>query len=194
MLVVMLFASGLIVFPHYQALAREELGLSGVHLVVWVVTQNLAVAAYSLFVGPLADRRGNRITMRLLLFASAVPPAFVVSLPYLPEGLGARLFWLVYIPLGVTPLVLRTVQNYALEICEPDDHPRYLSTVSLGLAVPFLLSPLVGWLVDVAGFKAVFFATVGLICLSGLLTFRLEEPRYRFQDVQPQAFPRTPEE
>jgi hypothetical protein len=60
--------------------------------------------------------------------------------------------------------------------------------------VPFLLSPLVGWLVDLAGFEVVFFSAMGLIGLSGLLTFRLEEPRYKLEDVQPRAFPGTPEE
>ncbi|HID75528.1 MAG TPA: MFS transporter, partial [Planctomycetaceae bacterium] len=192
-LVVMLFASGLIIFPHYQALARQRLGLSGVHLVAWVVTQNVAVAAYSLIVGPLADRRGNRLTMRLLIFASAIPPAFATALPYLPGGAGKHLFWLVYVPLGVTPLVLRTVSNYALEICPPERHPRYLSTVSLGLAVPFLFSPLVGWLVDAVDFEVVFLSAVVLVCLSGWLTFRLDEPRYRLEEVRGESIARGTE-
>ncbi len=178
-LVAALFGSGLIIFPHYQALARNALGLTGIHLMVWVMTQNMAVGVYSLFVGPLADRRGNRLTLRLLVFGSAIAPAFAISLVYLPGELGARLFWMVFIPLGISPLVLRTLLNYALEICQPEEHPRYLSTVSLGLAAPFLLSPAVGWLVDVAGFEVVFMATVGLIVLSGLMTFGLEEPRHR---------------
>ena len=141
----------------------------------------MAVGVYSLFVGPLADRRGNRLTLRLLVFGSAIAPAFAISLVYLPGGLGARLFWLVFIPLGISPLVLRTLLNYALEICQPEEHPRYLSTVSLGLALPFLLSPAVGWLVDVAGFEVVFMTTVGLVVLSGLMTFGLDEPRHRIE-------------
>jgi hypothetical protein len=179
LLVAALFGSGLIIFPHYQALARDALGLSGIHLMVWVITQNMAVGVYSLFVGPLADGRGNRLTLRLLVFGSAIAPAFAISLVYLPGGLGAKLFWLVFIPLGISPLVLRTLLNYALEICQPEEHPRYLSTVSLGLSLPFLLSPAVGWLVDAAGFEVVFMTTVVLITLSGLMTFGLEEPRHR---------------
>ena len=178
-LTAVLFAGGLIVFPHYQALGRVRLGLTGVHWVVWVVTQNAAVAFFGLLVGPLADRRGYRLTLRLLIFGSAVAPAFAVSLSYLPRGLGDRLFWTVYVALGVTPLVLRTLLNYALEICKPEDHPRYLSIVSLGLAVPFLFSPLVGLLVDATGFEPVFLGTVCLIVASGLTTFWLDEPRER---------------
>ena len=177
-LVAALFGSGLIIFPHYQALAREELGLTGKHLMVWVITQNMAVGVYSLFVGPLADHRGNRLTLRLLIFGSAIAPAFAISLVYLPGEWGAKLFWLVFIPLGISPLVLRTLLNYALEICQPEEHPRYLSTVSLGLALPFLLSPAVGWLVDAAGFEVVFITTVAFILLSGLMTFGLDEPRH----------------
>ncbi len=176
-LIAALFGSGPIIFPHYQALAREVLGLGGHHLMVWVITQNAAVGIYSLFVGPLADRKGNRLTLRLLIFGSAVAPAFAVSLTQVPGG--AHLFWLVFIPLGISPLVFRTLQNYALEICRADQHPRYLSTVSLGLAAPFLLSPAVGWLVDVVGFRSVFLATVVLVLLAGWLTFGLEEPRHQ---------------
>jgi MFS family permease len=186
--VAVLFATGLIVFPHYQAFAREELvqseagreelGVSGVQLMVWVVTQNAAVALFSLVVGPLADRRGYRLVLRLLVFGSAAAPAFAVSLIRLPNHLGEDLFWLVYVALGVTPLVHRTLLNYALEICTPDAHARYQSIVTLGVVIPFLLSPAVGWLIDAIGFESVFMATIVLILLSGLMTFRLDEPRH----------------
>ncbi len=185
--VAVLFASGLIIFPHYQALARTKLGLSGVHLMVWVVTQNAAVAVFSLMVGPLADRRGYRLTLRLLILGSAVAPAFALWLPHLPDGVGANLFWLVYVPLGVTPLVQRTLLNYALEICRPRQHARYQSIVSLGVAVPFLLSPVAGWLVDVVGFRWVFLSAIVLVLLGGLMTFRLDEPRHRGGDANSSA-------
>ena len=183
-IVAMLFGCGLIIFPHYQALARERLGLSGRHLMFWVITQNAAIGVYSLFVGPLADRWGNRLTLRTLIFGSAIAPLFAVGLTHLGDGLGEKLFWLVFIPLGMTPLVLRIMVNYALEICEPHQHPRYLSTVSLCLAVPFVFSPAVGWLVDVVGFQLVFLATAGLIALGGSMTFRLDEPRHRMEEEE----------
>lgn len=177
--VAVLFASSLVILPHYQALARARLGLSGVDLMVWVITQNAAVAIFSLFVGPLADRRGYRLVLRLLIFGSGVAPAFAIALTRLPNGWGAGLFWLVYVPLGVTPLVPRTLLNYALEICEPAAHARYQSIVTLGIALPFLLSPLAGWLIDIVGFERVFVSMVVLVFVSGCLTFRLDEPRNR---------------
>lgn len=177
-LAAILFSSGLIIFPHYQALARIRLGLGGTQLMVWIVTQNLSAAAFSLLAGPLADRRGYRLTLRLLVFSSVLAPLAAVWFAQLPNGQGGWLFWMVFIPLGATPLVLRSVINYALEICEPAQHPRYLSVVSLGLAVPFVLAPAVGWLVDTIGFETVFSGAACMILLSGMMTFRLAEPRH----------------
>jgi hypothetical protein len=176
-LVAMLFAGGLIVAPHYEALARQQFGLEGSHLMLWVLTQNASVSLLSLIVGPLADARGYRITLRLLVFGSALAPLYAVALTHLPAAVAARAFWLVFIPLGFSPLLVATLMNYTLEICRPAEHPLYLSAVNLCLMVPFLLSPLVGWLVDTIGFRTVFLATAGLILASGLLTFALDEPR-----------------
>jgi hypothetical protein len=177
-LVAMLFGSGLMVFPHYQALAQGPLGLPIGGLMVFVIVQNAAVGTYSLLVGPLADAWGNRLTLRTLIFGAAVAPLFAVVLLEIGQGTGGSLFWLVFIPLGVTPLVLRILINYTLEICRPAEHPRYLSTVNLCLAAPFVLSPAVGSLVEVVGYRAVFLSAAGLIALGGCLTFRLEEPRH----------------
>jgi len=43
---------------------------------------------------------------------------------------------------------------------------------------PFLLSPLVGKLVDVVGFEKVSLATCALMLFCGVLTFWLDEPRH----------------
>jgi len=179
--VTMLFGAGLIVAPHYQALAREKLGLSGTHLMVWVITQNASVGVLSLFVGPLADALGNRLTLRTLIFGSAIAPLFAALLAYHGQS-WAGLFWLVYVPLGIMPLVLGILTNYTLEICDTADHPRYLSTVNLCLAASIVFSPLIGWLVDLVGFATVFLSAAGLILLGGQITFGLEEPRHRARE------------
>lgn len=176
-LVAMLFASGLIIVPHYEAMARQQLGLEGNQLMLWVLTQNASVSLLSLLVGPLADARGYRLTLRLLVFGSALAPLYAAALVHLPAALAARMFWLVFIPLGISPLLVATLMNYALEICRPAEHPLYLSAVNLCLMVPFLLSPMAGWLVDAIGFRTVCLATAGLIVASGSLTFGLDEPR-----------------
>jgi len=192
-LVAMLFGSSLIVFPHYQALALGPLELKREYLMLFVVAQNASVGGLSLFVGPLADAWGNRLTLRALVFGAAVAPLMAILLAWSGE-LGAQLFWTVFIPLGVTPLVLRIMVNYALEICEPAEHPRYLSTLSLCLAIPFLFSPVVGWLVDRIGFEVVFLSATALVLLSGGMTFRLEEPRHHAREAEIGAFGTVGEE
>lgn len=173
-----LFSTILILFPHFQAFARERMHLAGGNMMVWVIVQNAMLGAYSLLVGPLADRRGNRLALRLVIFSLGVTPLLAVVLAHLDPELGRRSYWLVFALLGLTPVTMKSLHNYALEIAPPAEHPRYLSTLGISLAVPFLCSPLVGWLIDRIGFETVFLVGSGLVLTAGLMTFRLPEPRY----------------
>ncbi len=177
--VVTLAGTSLMVFPHYQALARTSLGLDGGHLVAWVILQSISVGVLSVLVGYLADFRGNRIALQLLIVSTAIAPLLSLLLVRLDPYWGARLFWIVFVAMGCTPLVLRTVINYTLEICEPAQHARYLSTISLCGGIPFLFSPLVGWLVDAVGFEFVLSVTICLVLLGWCVSLRLDEPRHR---------------
>jgi len=174
----LLFSVSLILFPHYQALGRMRLDLDLSNLMLWVVVQNAGTGVFSLLAGPLADRHGTRLAMRALIFLVSLPPAVAAWLAYgaSPET-GRSLFWLVFVLVGLTPVTMKTLVNYTLEISSPAEHPRYLSTLSLCIALPFVLSPAVGWLVDAVGFLFVFLAGAGLVALGGLLTFWLVEPR-----------------
>jgi hypothetical protein len=50
-LVSALFSTTLVLFPHYQALAKAKLGLGTTWLVWWVVAQNAGTALFSLLTG-----------------------------------------------------------------------------------------------------------------------------------------------
>lgn len=176
-LVAMLFGTVPILFPHYQSLARERLGLVGGDLAWFVVTQNLALGVVSLVTGPLADRRGNRAALRLLIFATAVTPLLAIGLVHIDAAMGRCFYWLVFAPLGLTPVTLKTLANYTLELAPPDDHPRYLSTISLCVLAPFLTSPVVGWLIDLTSYEAVLSVGAGIIVAAGVMTVWLVEPR-----------------
>ncbi|MFP6612956.1 MAG: MFS transporter [Pirellulales bacterium] len=176
-LVGVLFSSVLLLFPHYQALARTRMGMGLEQLVLWVVVQNAGTGLFSTIAGPLADRRGNRLVLRFVTFGSAATPVLAVVLASSPAD-GRLWFWLVFVSIGLTPIMFKTMTNYTLEISTKEDHPRYLSTLSLCIAAPFCFSPLVGWLIDTIGFEPVMLAGAGLIVLAGLLTFRLDEPRH----------------
>lgn len=176
-MVVMLASVSAMLFPHYQALARDRLGIAGSELMLWVIVQNAATGVFGLLLGRLADRRGYRLCLALSLLISSAAPVIAIALAHQgPRAAG--LFWLVFASLGLNPVMLRAMVNYALEICGESDHPRYLSTLNLCLAVPLLASPAIGWLVDATSFETVFLGGAGLVALSGLLTFLLEEPRF----------------
>lgn len=172
-----LFGTSLWLFPHYQALGREKLGMDFSKLVVWVVVQNSGTALFSMLAGPLADRRGNRLVLRLLLLTCSALPAIALLLSELPK-IGQGSFWIVFLMIGTTPVTFKVLNNYTLEIAQPDEHPRYLSTLSLSIATPALLSPVAGLMIDLVGFAPVFLTVAGLIACGWVLTLRLEEPRH----------------
>jgi predicted MFS family arabinose efflux permease len=179
-LVAALFSTTLVLFPHYQALARQRLGLGTPWLVWWVVAQNAGTAFFSLITGPLADAHGNRRALSLVtLLIAGGPLAALAALQW--PGLGRIAFPLVFSLVGLTPVAQKTFNNYTLEIVPREHHPRYLSTLSLSMALPIAFSPLASVMIRLVGFEAVFLIVVGLLLAGWLLSFGLEEPRHRGQ-------------
>jgi MFS family permease len=175
--VAMLIMSAQMLFPHYQALGRMQSGFEPVQLMVWVVAQNAGAGLFSPLVGVLADRCGNRLALRIEIAASMGIPLLALLLSR--NGTGIHWYWLTFGLLGLVPVTMRTLVNYALELSDPDRHPQYLGTMSVCIAAPFFLSPLFGLLIDLAGFETVFCVISGLIFTGGLLTLRVPEPRHR---------------
>jgi len=185
-LIAMLFGCSIMLFPHYQALGRgNRPGFD--QLVSWVILQNAGTALFSLPAGPLADRYGNRLVLRLALLGICAAPLSALLLVGI-RLTGNAVYSLVFVLVGLTPVTIKTLNNFTLEFCSPADHPRYLSTLSLCMAAPVFLSPLVGWLTDLVGFEAVFIAVAGLVFGGWLLTFGLHEPRHYITD-QPGTTP-----
>ncbi len=173
-----LFGASMMLFPHYQALGLTKLHLQLDSLIGWVILQNAGTALFSFIVGPLADKRGNRLVLQGIILGICLAPLAALGLAYLGGPLAARLYSGVFLLVGLTPVAIRTFQNYTLEIAQPADHPKYLSTMSLCLAVPIIFSPLVGALIDVVGFLPIFLAVTGLLGAGWLLSFRMVEPRH----------------
>ncbi len=177
-LVASCFSAVLMLFPHYQAFARDHLGSQIGSLLTWVIAQNGATGVASLVAGPVADRSGTRIVLIWLVALSSLTPAIVILLSMLPAGTAVDLFWLVYLPLGLNPISLKIFTNYALELApRPAEHPRYVSIVGAALAAPFILSPLIGMAVDGVGFAAVFVAGAAVIVIGAVVATSLPEPR-----------------
>ena len=63
------FGASMMLFPHYQALARIKLDMGLTNLMTWVVVQNIGMALFGFPAGALADRYGNRLVLRYSLFS-----------------------------------------------------------------------------------------------------------------------------
>ncbi len=172
-----MFGMSLTLFPHYQALGRQRLSLGLDALIPWVLVQNIGVAMFSVPAGWIADRSGNRLVLQLLLGIVCAVPIIALGLAHL----GAQNSWsftIVFFLIGATPVTIRTVTNYCLELADREHQPRYLSTLSLCTAGPAILTaPLVGLLVDKIGFELMFLMVEGCIVFAWLMTFRMVEPR-----------------
>jgi predicted MFS family arabinose efflux permease len=174
------FSAVLMLFPHYQAFARDRLGSGTGSLLTWVVVQNAATGLVSLVAGPLSDRCGTRIVLVWLVALSSLTPLVVTLLSLLPLATAVEWFWIVYAPLGLNPISLKIFTNYALELAPaPAEHPRYVSIVGAALALPFVVSPLVGAAVDWVGFRHVFVAGAAVIAAGAVFAVGLPEPRHR---------------
>ncbi|MCA9066512.1 MAG: MFS transporter [Planctomycetaceae bacterium] len=169
-----LFVFSQILFPHYQRLGLSQSESSVQLLMVWVVAQHIGASVFSWISGHLADRYGNRSALRFLTVAGAAAPILSLALAgWLPvQWYFVTFFWL-----GLVPVTFRIQSNYALEITDRTRHPAYISTMRLCMAVPFLLSPGVGWLIDRAGFQLPFLMVSAILAAAAAMTWFMYEPR-----------------
>lgn len=175
-----MYSSAFTLFPHYQTLARKSAGdgFDVQSLVTWTVTQHVAVAVASLFAGPIADRFGSRRAVQLAMLGSAAAPLTAIALANGGAAAVGGSFWLVFIPLGFTPVTNKMLLNYVLELVDRERHAQYTSSVGLCLALPVIVgSPLVGVLVEWFGIVPVFGGGAVVVLLAAASTLRLIETR-----------------
>ena len=111
-----------------------------------------------------------------------VAPVLALTLARLGDA-GQPWFTAVFLLLGLTPVTFRILNNYTLEVTEKISHPRYLSTLSLAMAGPAILtSSFFGAMVDWVSFEFVFAIVVICVFVGWLLTFTLEEPRHKVHE------------
>ncbi|GAB4138726.1 MAG: hypothetical protein Kow0040_26300 [Thermogutta sp.] len=171
------YSVALILIPHYQAFARDHLQLGNAQRGGWIITQSVSVGLFSVLVGWLADRRGNRATLCGLILVSALSPIWAGALPLMPEGWAAKVFWITFVTLGLTTLVPRVAGNFALELVSPEEYSQATAIVQMGYTLPLAASPLVGWVIDRVGFEPVCWSASAVIVLSAGLLLFVPEPR-----------------
>jgi MFS family permease len=174
----LLFSSTFMLFPHYQSLARPLPTTPLGELMTWVCVQNASTAILGLFLGPIADRWGNRAALRITMLGAASAPLVALALDAAPREDSKSWMWLMFVPLGFTPVTIRFLMNYALEIVRRENHPRVVSAVGTCLALPVIVgAPLAGWLIGVVGTAPVMFLGAAILLVGGVQTWRLVEPR-----------------
>ena len=174
-----MFGMYLTLLPHYQRLGRDRLDLGLSALIPWVLAQNIGAAIFSVPAGWIADRLGNRLVIQWMMLILCVAPILALCLARM-EDVGQPWFTLVFCLLGLMPVTMRFLNNYTLEATSNSEHPRYLSTLSIAIAIPtILLSPLFGAMIDWVGFEFVFLIVVMCGFCGWLLAFTIEEPRNR---------------
>ncbi len=174
--VILLFYVVWLLFPHYTVFGMRRLGLAPGNFFTLIAVQNTINAFSSGVMGNIADRRGNRIVLRMLIFIGSLAPLVAIVISQFAAG--ADFYWIVYAFLGFIPVSNRVVTNYTLEIAPREKHPQYLGVMSLFQALPLFGSPLLGLLIDRFSFEPVFIACSILTLWAALLTFRLTEPRH----------------
>lgn len=174
--VTMLFMGTFLLFPHYQWLGRSTLGSAGTDLMWWVILQNVSVGLFSWLAGSIADRYGYRIVLCCEIGAAGCIPLVALALSQwlTPESRG--LYSITFFLLGLVPVTVKSLFNYTLELTREEEHPHYLSSLSVCMALPVFLAPLIGWLLDRSP-AAVFLAIACLILCGALLATTLHEPR-----------------
>ena len=178
LVIAVLFGSSMTIFPHYQALARERLGLSFEAMTGWVIIQNLGTGVFGILFGSLADRSGNRTVLRIAMLGVAAIPVLALVLSHSGD-IGRRYFWVVFVLFSLTPVTIKVLNNFALEFTQTDSHPRYLSLMAIGIAFPIYFSPLFGLIVDRFGFDLPMALVSYSVAVGWIMTMFVSEPRHR---------------
>jgi MFS family permease len=179
MIVASMFGMCVVLTPHYQTLARERLEVNFRSLIPWVIAQHIGASLITVPMGWLADKFGNRIVLKILMSALCATPVLGLVFSWSGE-FGRTMFPLVFFLLGLTPITVRFLTNYTLEVTDRAKHPLYLSTLGMFISLPVIATSLIfGALVDIAGFETVFCIVLGFLLIGLAMTFRLEEPRDR---------------
>jgi MFS transporter, putative metabolite:H+ symporter len=133
----------------------------------------LAQIISALAAGFVADRYGNRIA----LFPAASSLLLATATALLAPD--AWWFIVVYLFVGVqvgSEVIIR--YNMAIEYGPPAERGTYIALTNTLLAPLYLASLAGGFLVERAGFPALFIAGMVFACLGlGLLRFRVRDPR-----------------
>jgi predicted MFS family arabinose efflux permease len=145
----------------------QSLGVAPAMIGVVVTATQAGYAAGLLLIVPLGDRvnRKRLILGQILLLAMAL------------AGVGASPTWLVLlgtlIVVGLMAVVVQVVVAYAASLATPSQRGRAVGTVTSGIVLGILLARFAsGLIADLAGWRAVYFLSSGLMLILGAVLWK----------------------
>ncbi len=162
----------------YTAYGRATGSIQDANVVLATLLQVGCQSAAAATLGRLADRRGNRAVIRVLLWLEAFTPVSAVLAASLFPGTGA--FLVVYCLVGARFPVYDLLVNYLLEIVPEADHAMALGAVNTLLVVTVGSPVLLGFLAARAGYAVAMLAAAVVLASAAITALFLAEPRQRF--------------
>jgi MFS family permease len=159
----------------YIVYARKEFGVddafAGTLTMVALVSQTL----FTPLLGWLADRKGHK-------WATEVCTALGIGAAILAlVGPSTRWLYGVFVLMNASTSGMMVASlSMVMTFAKPDDLPTYIGLTNTLLAVPILVAPVLGgWIVDLAGFRVLFWVALAMGVL-GLVTMRwaVREPEH----------------
>jgi len=145
----------------------QSLGVAPAMIGIVVTATQAGYAAGLLLIVPLGDRvnRKRLILGQILLSALAL------------AGVGASPTWLALlgtlIVVGLMAVVVQVVVAYAASLTTPSQRGRAVGTVTSGIVLGILLARFAsGLIADLAGWRAVYFLSSGLMLILGVVLWR----------------------
>lgn len=142
----------------------------------------LSQATALLLLGWLADRRGYKLLMELSTMCALVSVALVLLAP------GEVWLYAVFMLMGIyTSGMMVAGFGIVMEFCETDEVPTFSALAGTLLGVPILLAPLLGgWIIDRAGFRALFVTSLIVASVGwAIMRWGVREPRHEAKGPAP---------
>jgi predicted MFS family arabinose efflux permease len=145
----------------------QSLGVAPAVIGIVVTATQAGYAAGLLLIVPLGDRVNRKRLILGQILLSAMPLA----------GVGASPTWLVLlgtlIVVGLMAVVVQVVVAYAASLATPSQRGRAVGTVTSGIVLGILLARFAsGLIADLAGWRAVYFLSSGLMLILGAVLWK----------------------
>jgi MFS family permease len=166
--------------PFYAVYARRELHAVEGMVGTYVLGLTLATVVANLALGPVGDRRGSRLLVRVAALTSMLPALTALLVKRLPGiGLDSQMvFTVVFLFQGIhTTAGILGNNNYMLELSPSIERVLYISLTNGIVGLAWFALPLGGVVVDRFGFDALFTVSLAAGLVATLLSLSLKEPR-----------------